>query len=121
MKTILRGWFRASFVCCVARIATHIERHMTAALGGNVQALLVAGKAEVFFLTATCCFQQLVLVIRGVRIVTLEAVSYCWDVNRTLDVGSVLIGVAGDAKSGRCGRDQLDAGDVFGDANLMTA
>ena len=120
MKTILRGWFRASFVCCVARIATHIERRVTAALGGNVQALLVAGKAEVFFLAATCCFQQLVLVIRGMRIVTLQTVPYCRAVNRTLDVGSVLFGMAGDAKSGRGGRDQLDAGDVLCDANLMT-
>ena len=120
MKTILRGWLRASFVCCVARIATHIERRVTAALGGNVQALLVAGKAEVFFLAATCCFQQLVFVIRGVRIVTFEAISNCRAVNRTLDVGSVLIGMACDAKSGRCGRDQLDAGDVLCDANLMT-
>ena len=88
MKTILSGRFSAGFVYRVARIATHIERRVTAALGGNVQALLVAGKAEVFFLAATCCFQQLVLVIRGMRIVTLQTVPYCRAVNRTLDVFS---------------------------------
>jgi hypothetical protein len=81
----------------------------------------VATEAEVFFFPAGSRLQELILVVAGVRIVAGEAVANRGRMHRPLDVGRFLVGVAGDAKRGRSGGDQLDARDVFVDADLMAA
>ncbi len=54
----------AGLVRDVAGVAAHIERGMTAAFGGDVNALLVAAQAKILFLIAGRRLQQLILVIR---------------------------------------------------------
>jgi len=55
------------------------------------------------------------------RIVTLDAVAHRRRMNRTLDAGEIFVGMAGDTQRLRGRSDQLDAGDVFVDANLVAA
>lgn len=59
----------------VASVATHIESRVPAALVGNIQALGVAVKTEILSLLTRQWLQQLILIVAGVRIVTLQAIS----------------------------------------------
>jgi hypothetical protein len=97
----------------VASLATHVQRRVPAALVGHVESLLMAGEAQVFVRAARRWLQQLVLVIGRMRIVTLEAIADRGRMNRSLQFGCILVGVAGKTERvGRCG-DQLDTSDVF--------
>src|SRR5664279_1529082 len=109
----------ADFVGDVASLTTHVEGGVTAALWGDVEALDVAGEAKILPLIAGCRLQQLKLVVGLMRVVTLNAVAYRWRMNFSLEVGRILIGVAGEAKRLRRGGDQLYAGDILVDADLV--
>lgn len=111
----------AGLVGRMAGLAAHVERRMAAALLGNVDPDVVATQAEVFFLTSRGRLQKLILVVARVRIVTLHAITHCGTVHGALDVGRILIRMAGQAQARRRGRDQLDPRDVFVNANLVTA
>ena len=65
------------------------------------------------FASPAARLQQLVLVVAGVRVVALHAIANRRSVNDTFNVGSILIGVAGEAKRVRRGRDQLDPRYIF--------
>src|SRR4051812_5266162 len=99
--------------------ASHVEGSMTAAVLCDVQALRVAIEAEIHALLACIHLEQLILVRRNMRVVTLGAVSYCRRVNSSLQVGSFLIRVAGEAKSLRGGGGELYAGDILIYADLV--
>ena len=111
--------FFADFMRGVAGIASHIERGVSAAFLGDVRSLGVAGEAKIVFLIAGSRFEQLKFVVGGMGVVALDAVANRWRMNRTLQRGSVFIGMAGDAKRLRGGGRQLDASNVFVDANLV--
>ena len=71
---------------------------MTAALLRHVQSRLVATQAEVFFCLARQRLQQLILVVAGVRIVAGQAVAHRGRMHRPLDVGRLLVRMAGEAE-----------------------
>jgi len=50
-----------------------------------------------------------------------EAVTNRWLMDVPLDLGRILIGVAGETEAEGGGGDELDARDVFADPNLMAA
>lgn len=93
---------------------------MTAALGRYVRSNGVALQTEIVFAIAAGRFQQDVLIFRSVRIVALETIP---DVGRmdvlVLHLARAFVGVALQAKLDRRRRDQLDARDVFGDAQFV--
>jgi len=103
----------------VASFAAHVEGGMSAAFFGHIQPGRMAAEAEVFFLIPRGRLQQLILIVRGVRIVTLHAVSNCRGMDGTSYVGGIFVGVAGQTKSEGRGRDQLYPGDVFIHPNLV--
>src|SRR5450755_808261 len=105
----------------VAGIATHVESGVPAAFLGHIHADLVAAQAEILLLVSRFCLQELILIIRGVRIVTLQTVANRRRMNRTLEVGGIFVGVAGQAERDRGGGDQLYSRDVFVDANLVAS
>jgi len=94
---------------------------VAAALFWNVRSLHMASKAEIVLLLSRGRFQKLVLVVRGMGIVALQAVANRRLVHMTLDLGGILIGVAGQAKFVGNGGDQPDVGNVFIDPDFMTA
>ena len=113
--------FFAGLMGHVAGFASHVERRVATAFVGNVQSDLVATEAEILFFSAGAGFEQLELVIAGVRIVALHAIAHCRAVHRAFEIGCVLVGVAGEAQGrGRCG-DQLHPGYVLVDPDLVTA
>jgi hypothetical protein len=107
------------FVRNVAGFAAHVEGGMAAAFLRHIQPGGMAAQAEVFFLIPQGRLQQLILIVRGVRIVTLHAVSNCRGMDRTFYVGGIFIGVAGETKGKGRGRDQLYPGNVFIHPNLV--
>ena len=111
--------FFADFMRGVAGIASHIERGVTAAFFRDICSLRVAGEAKIVFFVARSSFEQLKLVVGSMRVVALDAVANRWRMDRTLQRGSVFIGMAGDAERLRRGGRQLDTGNVFVDANFV--
>jgi hypothetical protein len=105
----------------VASLAAHIERCVPAAVLGNVHTFVMAAKAEVLVFGAAGWLQQLILVWRAVRIVTLDAIANGRRMHLSVNLSGILVGVAGDAQRLRRGGYQLYAGYVFVDANLVTA
>src|SRR5215469_6225502 len=89
----------ASLVGNVAGFATHVERPMAAAFLRNINADLVATQAKVLFRIPGRRLEQLILIIGSMWIVTLDAIANRRTVNDPLDVGRVLVGVTGDAKT----------------------
>ena len=94
---------------------------MTAAFIGYVQTLRVAGKTEIILLLPGGRLQQLVFVIRSMRIVAGQAVSDRRLVHMSFYLGGIFVAVAGQAKLVGGGRRELNAGDVFGDPDLVAA
>jgi hypothetical protein len=84
-----------NLMCDVASGAAHVEGGVTAPVLGNVQALRVTVEAEVLTFFTGIRFEQLILVRRGMGIVTLGAIANRWRMNRALQVGGFLVGVAG--------------------------
>jgi len=105
----------------VASLATHVQRRVAAAFVGDIQSLLVAGEAQVFFRAAGSRLQQLVLIVRGMRIVAFEAITPRRRMDRTFQVGDVLVSVAGQTERIGRGGDELYACDVFRYADFMAA
>jgi len=121
MEAILHRWIRSGFVGGVAGVAAHIERGMTAALFRDIEAGLMAIEAEVFLFASGDGFEELVLVIGGVRIVAGKAVADRGRMHGALDVRRCFVGMAGETKRGRRCGDELDARDIFIDADFMAA
>jgi hypothetical protein len=109
----------ARLVRRMASFAAHVEGRMPAALLRNVNADLVATQAKIFFLIPRGWLQQLILIVRGVRIMALHAVAHRRGMNRAFYICGILIGVAGQTESMGRGRDQLYASDIFRSPNLM--
>ncbi len=110
----------AGLVRDVAGFAAHVQCGMTATLLGDVQSLRMAAETEVLVLVTGGRLQKLEFVVGLMWIVTLHAVANRRRVDFAFDVGGVVISVAGEAERlRRCG-DELDAGDVFIDSNLVT-
>src|SRR5579863_2406877 len=95
----------AGLVGYVAGLAAHVESWMPAALLRNIDPDVVATEAKVLFLIPRSRFQELVLVVRCVRIMALHAIAHRGAVDRALDVRGVFIRMAGQAQAGRSGRD----------------
>src|ERR1022692_4732273 len=100
MEAILLRGLGAGLVSNVTCVTTHVERGVTATLLGHIQPGLVATDAEVFFFAARHGFEELVLVVAGVRIVAGYAVANRGGMHGSLDVGRFLICVASNAKRG---------------------
>ena len=119
VKLVFKRGLGAGLVRHVAGIASHVERGVTAAFFRNIQALGVAGEAEIVCFPAGGGLQQLELIVRGVRIVALQAVAHRRLVDISFDLGGVFVGVTGQAELVGSRRDQLDAGDVAIDPDLV--
>jgi len=92
---------------------------MTAAFFRNVQDLVWQVSRDCPFYRR-CRFQQLILVVRSMRIVALQAIANRRRMNGALDLGGILVGVAGETEPVGSGRDQLHAGHVLVHPNLVT-
>src|SRR5215472_750896 len=104
----------------MAGIAACVEGYMPATLLGNADANLVTGEAKIVLLIAGLRFEQLVFVVRRVRIMAFQAVADRWAVHRTFDLRSVLIRMTGQAKTSWGRGDELYASDVFVHAHFVT-
>jgi hypothetical protein len=85
-----RGIFTI-FVIDVAAIASEIERGVPAAFFRHFHAGVVAGQAKIFLSFAGGRLQQLILVIRAVRVVTTNAVANSGAVDTSLDLGRIFV------------------------------
>lgn len=111
----------ASLVCHVAGIASHVQRGVTAAVLGDIDTNLVAGKAKVRILSVSADrLEQLVPVVGSVRLVAFHTVANCRSVNLAFNIRSFFVSVAGDTERYGSGGDQLGAGNVFIDPDLVT-
>src|SRR6266542_6558934 len=112
----------AGLVRDMAGVAAHIHGGVMAAVFCIRQAGLMAGKAEVLVLVASGGgLEQLELIVRGVRIMALHAIAHCRRVDLPLDVGGLLVRMAGEAEAVGGGCLELDAGRSLRDADLVTA
>src|SRR5579864_7969450 len=91
--------FFSGLVRHMAGFASQVERRMTTAFFRNVQPDLVTAEAEVLFLSTSTRLQQLVLVVARVRIVALHAIADRRAMHGALEIGSVFVGMAGEARS----------------------
>ena len=105
----------------VAGLASQIERGMTAAFFRDVQSLCVALETEILSLVSRLRFQQLILVVASVGVVTLNAVAHCRRMHCPVKGRRVLFRVATQAEGLRSRSDQLDAGHIFIDSNFVAA
>jgi len=119
MEAIFLGWLRTGFVGGVAGVAAHIERGVAAAFFRDIGAGLVALEAEIFLFAAGSRLEELIFVVRDVRVMAGEAVADRGRMNGAFDVRGGLVGMAGEAERGRRGGDELDAGYILIDADLM--
>ena len=103
----------------MAGFASHVENGMAASVLRNVDADVVAVKAEVLFGPAGGGLEEDVLVVGGVGVMAVQAVALSRRVYLALNVGGLFVCVAGDAERDRSGGNELDACDVLVDANLM--
>ena len=110
----------AGFVDHVARLAAHVQRGMAAAFVGDVQSLGMAGETNILVFVPRGRLDQLIFVVGLMRIVTLDAVTNGRRMNLAFDVGSILVGMTGEAECTGGAGGQLDVGCVLVDANLMT-
>ena len=119
MESVLRCRFGACLVRQMAGIATHIERRVSAAFLRHMQSRLVAREAEIFLHPTRHGFQQLILVVAGMRIVACQAVAHRGRMHRSFNIGRFLIRMTGKAKPIRSSGNQLHACDIFSDSDLM--
>lgn len=103
----------------VAGVASHVERGVTAAFCGDVQSLRVTTKTEILPFVSGLGLQQLIFIVTGVRIVTLDAVAHCRRMHCPFQRGGIFLGVATQAHRLRSRCNQLDASDVFIDAHFV--
>ena len=119
MKVEFRFSHFTRLVGRVASIAAHVERRVPAAFFCHFQSRVVAAQAEILFLVSRNRLEQLVLVFRTMRIMAFQAIPDCRAVHRAFEVGCFLVRMAGEAKRVTSGCDQLYAGDIFVDPDLM--
>ena len=105
----------------VASIAAHIECGMATPLLGYVQSFFVTIEAEILALVPRRGLEQLILIVAGMRVVTLDAVSHSGRMHRPFNSGCIFVRVATEAQRLRSRSDELDAGYVFIDPNFVTA
>ena len=110
----------AGLVRHVAGVAAHVERRVPATFLRNVHALRVALQAEVGVLVAGGRLEQLKLVVGGVRVVALDAIAHRRRMDLALQVGSIVVGMAGQAQRLRRRGDQLDACHIFIHPDFVT-
>ena len=105
----------------VAGVAAHVERCVAAAVFGNIYADLVAGEAEILIVRrAAGWLQQLVRIVRLMRIVALDAIPNCRRMHRLCRVHLFFV-VAAEAKRLGGGGLHLHPGDVAIDPNFVAA
>src|ERR1700758_2746124 len=103
----------------MAGFASQVERRVTTAFFWNLQPDLVTAEAEILLLSTGARFEQLVLVVARVRVVALHAIPNRRAMHGAFEIGGVFVGMAGEAQGrSRC-RDQLDAGNVLVDPDLV--
>ena len=88
----------ADFVRHMAGLASHVEGGVPAAFFGDVHTLIVAIQTEVLALLSRRRFQQLILVVGSMRVVTFNAVAHCGRMDRSFERRRVLVGVAGETE-----------------------
>src|ERR1700687_373974 len=103
----------------VAGLASQIKRPMAAAFCRDVQPLCVALETEILALVSRLGLQQLILIVAGVRVVTLDAVAHRWRMHRTFEGRGVFLRMASQAEGVRSRSDHLDAGHIFIDPNFV--
>jgi hypothetical protein len=86
-----------SFVSYMTCLATRVQRGVPAAIFRNVKANIVAAQTEILFLITGRWFEQLVLVVRGMRVMTLYAIANCGRMYRTFHSSSILVRMAANA------------------------
>ena len=111
----------ANLVGDVASFTTHIKGCMPAPFVGNVHAHGVALEAEVLAFVAGVGLDQLILVVGLVWVMALDAIANRGRMNGTLQGFGILIVVTGETNGGRARGDELYAGDIFVDADLVAA
>jgi len=109
----------ARLVRNVARVATHVERGVTAATRWNIRSLSVTGEAKIVFLFPSGCFQELEFVVGTMWIVAGQAIANSWRVDASLDLRGILVVVTGEAELVRSRGDELYAGGVLVDPDFM--
>lgn len=114
MKAILGSIFCTRLVRDVASVAPHIEGGMPAALLRDIHSFAMAGEAQIVVLAgARGGLQQLVLVVRTVRVVTCEAIAHGGLMNVPFNLRGILISMATQAQLRRRSGDQLYPGRVL--------
>ena len=76
---------------------SHVKGGMAAAILGNIQSLCMASEAKILIFLAGVGLNKKIFVVGSVRTVALDAVANRWRMDRTLQLSSVLVGVAGQA------------------------
>jgi hypothetical protein len=105
----------------MAGLAAHVEGSVPASFFRCAHANGVTLQAEVLFFAARGRLQQLILVIRRMGIVAVEAVADRGRMDLSFYRGCVFVEVTLQAKFYWSGCDQLDMGDIAIGANLVTA
>lgn len=121
MVVVLNLALLASLVGYVTGLAAHIEGCMPAAFVRNVHPLGMALEAQVLALISGVSFDQLVLVVGLMRVMALDAVPDCGRMYGSLQISGVFVGMAGNTNRRRTGGDQLYAGNVLANPDLVTA
>ncbi len=109
------------FVGDVAGAAAHIHGGVATALLRHVQTDLMTTEAKILVFPAGHRLQELLFVRRLVGIVALNAVANRWTMDAPLDLGSVLVSVAGKAELSGGSGGQLYASYFFITTDLVTA
>lgn len=92
----------------VTSAAPHIESRVAASALRDIDTDLVATEAEILVFVFTFCrLEQLILVRRTVRVVTLCAIADCRLMNVAFDCLGIFVGVTGNAERLRSSRRQL--------------
>ena len=94
VELVLDLAFLTNLVRNVASFATHLQRSMATAAGGNVHSLFVASQTEVLVFVPRFGLDQQKFVVRGVRAVALDAIAHRWRMNRPLQFGGILVSMA---------------------------
>lgn len=122
MEIELRLSNLARLVRRVASLAAHVEGGVAAAVLPQIlRPNFMAGEAKIIFLVARRRLQQLKLVVRGMRVVALQAVAYRRWMHMAFNLRRVLIGMAAQTNFVRDGGNQCYVGCVFVSPDLMAA
>lgn len=82
----------------VTSLATHVQSRVPAAFLGNIHSDFVATETEICLLISRFRLQQLVLILGYVWVMAFHAVANRWRMHRALQVGRILIRVAGQTQ-----------------------